>query len=751
MNARFRQSIIEHLAQKDVQARIYELIQQGRDQATVTISQAGKIFDFSESRLRDWEDLGLLQPHRPSGINGRRLYTPTELDKLAIIKELVDANFTPGDIPTDIYDLWRQSVNQQQQNGGQHSLLRANQESLLDRGTPSSNTVQEGAEPIDEFVERIYHKELFSRYFTSHLLHLILAMLCEETPDTIAGILLPRHSPFQAIEHVDDIGLLGECLVGWRGYSHTFYTFLSARPAFAYPSDYRISPLRALSILEEDEAESDDKTGHTHVIVQRIVPRPHISTDMVETIRRLLIPLYEEADNWSRFFGQGQRDWFDPLTDFSSSANYLDIILNQMTEMIMRLGNTTVSQESTHGTTVQTNRWQFCCILLPKDDSLPLPQQSLVVRAKSRNCPHRPGITTITPQDPTLVLSLRAFQGGNVIHRHTISKEDPAVGARIAEGENIHSAIAVPVGGEDGDPAAVIYIAANDANAFTHHDIRVVRVIGRMIEELLRTYKIRLQASERMGDIISNPLLVDTSFKDFLSEGKFIHDVEALLATIQETEQAPALLLPTAGSQNFGTKDSLKDTYQEDVVSFIAIDLDNQSTLANMYGYRLIRNLSRLIGQRVQGQFRSFFRKREDWQLYHIYADRFFVMLKHVPQERACAEAEKLRKLIHGSQLVDALRSSIDRPTLRHEQMKIDVTIRLVVTSYPYSKLSEILQRYNPETAPADVRSVMMRSLEEGLKIPNMSDKVLYWDKDAKMFVPLSPLTDDKQSATNPS
>src|SRR6266487_5365391 len=107
MYERSLQSIREHLQKEDAQGRILQNIQRGRAEATVTISRAAELFEFTENKLRDWEKYGFLNPLRPVGSMGRRLYTLRELDKLASIRELIDAGYAPSDIPPDIDQLWQ--------------------------------------------------------------------------------------------------------------------------------------------------------------------------------------------------------------------------------------------------------------------------------------------------------------------------------------------------------------------------------------------------------------------------------------------------------------------------------------------------------------------------------------------------------------------------------------------------------------------------------------------------------------------
>src|SRR5258708_2769179 len=104
--------IRKHFQDKDVQERIQKRMLDARSKATVTISRAAKLFDFSESQLREWEKRGLLKTDRPTlgqdgkTSTGHRQYSPEELDKLALIRELMDQGYTLSEIPQNIDDLW---------------------------------------------------------------------------------------------------------------------------------------------------------------------------------------------------------------------------------------------------------------------------------------------------------------------------------------------------------------------------------------------------------------------------------------------------------------------------------------------------------------------------------------------------------------------------------------------------------------------------------------------------------------------
>ncbi|HEY4388705.1 MAG TPA: MerR family transcriptional regulator, partial [Ktedonobacteraceae bacterium] len=345
--------VIDHLRREDAQERIMQKIQKGRAEATVTISRAAELFDLSENRLRDWEEHGFLSPQRPTGPKGRRLYTPGELDKLAIIRELIDTGYGPSDIPPDVDKIFR-------------SLLSANDQHML---TELFDPTLSHAEKSDTLVvdQRLgkVRNELFLRFYAARALRMALMIICEGLPDTTAALILPLHGrgAGQSVQSMDDISSVGEAIIGWLGRSHSSQLLLTTLPAFQYSTDYRVLPL---ATMREDHLEEEPCDGTLLLLDRRANPLT-LSTEAVELIHRLLTPLYEDVELLRVYLGQGMRDVVDPATDFSSSANYYDVILNGFMDMIIRLG----------GKLGQENRWRFSCCLLPKDLQLPPSQRSL--------------------------------------------------------------------------------------------------------------------------------------------------------------------------------------------------------------------------------------------------------------------------------------------------------------------------------------------------------------------------------------
>src|SRR5437879_226041 len=146
MNVQPPQDIKAFLQQQEVRERIQKSIHNARSKVTVTISQAASLFDVSESRLREWEKKGLLTTNRPTTpqeSKGHRQYSPNELDKLAIIKVLIDeGSYSLGAIPSNVDELWEQVVQAQQKH----------------IPAPDKHV------PIDKRVEHA-EKEVFWRYF----------------------------------------------------------------------------------------------------------------------------------------------------------------------------------------------------------------------------------------------------------------------------------------------------------------------------------------------------------------------------------------------------------------------------------------------------------------------------------------------------------------------------------------------------------------------------------------------------------
>src|SRR5216684_400980 len=259
MDDRTLQSIKQHLQSKDAQDRILKNIERGRSEATVTIGRAAELFGFTENQLRDWEARGLVCPNKSPG--GQRLYPLTELDRLAVIRELLNTKFSPGDIPKDINHIWY-ALNPPE--GRKASL-------------PMSDI---GHLPIDQRVDQNDHN-VFSQYFVSQVLRISLLLICEDMPDTIAGLVLPIQQSERIYSNdPKDLQRIGLSLVGWLTRNRTFHAFLDPTPSFEFPSDFRIEHLRI--------PDANIYPFTPYIVIQRRSRYLSISPVLTETIYRLL-------------------------------------------------------------------------------------------------------------------------------------------------------------------------------------------------------------------------------------------------------------------------------------------------------------------------------------------------------------------------------------------------------------------------------------------------------------------------------
>ena len=664
-----------------------------RSKATVTISRAAGLFKFTESQLREWEKRGLLKTDRPilgqdgKTSTGHRQYSPEELDKLALIRELMDQGYTLSEIPQNIDKIWQQVLIEQQ---GHPSHMK----SLDSRYAHETEHL-----PIDKRVENA-DQEIFWRYFVSQTLRLSILLICEDVPDTIGGLVLPlqRDANSNIVTDPNNLNKVGLSLIGWLGRNRAFYSFLDTAPSFEYPSDFRIEPLRVI------------KEGHNryvpYFIVQRKARLLPISDTVLETIQRLLELVYRFVEQWQSYFDYGLRDWTYQVTNFRSDPNVNDAVLDGLAEMVVALGGKKPDGE---------DRWSFCNLFMPQDISLPLLQRILIVRANSKHAPTEVSTMRLSVIHPGL--TFRAYQSGHVIYRPKVMPPDLAY--RELE-ESTRSAIALPIAGDDGLAIGAFYIASEEIEAFSEADQRALRLITRMMEELLSTYQAYRHVRGRLADVIKNPGLVDVSFREFLSENNFVNDVEDLLTS-------------------FHTQD-LTEQLAEEVVSFITIDIDNQGSLSTRLGDHVARNLSREVGLRILGQLLIF--SPELRRLYHVSADRYYLFLKGKTLEEVRNQAGNLRLTLTGEYRINAQHNVTSRLTPRERLFELpNVTVRLGVSSYKYSKLKEVLGRYPAESAIAETRAVLMQNLDLSLEIGQREggNIIISWDNDIWDYRQWSP------------
>ena len=462
-------------------------------------------------------------------------------------------------------------------------------------------------------------------------------------------------------------------------------------------------------------------------MLQRKTRQLTLSDDVVSTIRRLLEPLYEDVEDWQSYFGEGIRDTLYPATDFTASNN--SDMLNALADMVVRMGKKTRDGR---------NHWRFCCLLLPQeaDLQLSLRQRSLIIQAQSKDSPHKIGMT-LSPDKYVNSLNLRAFQSGHIVYRPQISNTDPTIALLEVEG-NIRSAIALSIGGEKGEPIAVLYVVSDEPHAFSLSDQRVLRMMGRIIEELLLTYHARQQVTAHLDELITRPSIIDPFFGDFASEDDFRRDIEGFLTSIKvQMEQRRKQTTPQTTPYPSYSPQSFIEQRPDDVISFFSVDIDNQHLLAVKYGDQMLRELSRTIGLRLHEILKSLITKHTDCKLYHINANKYYALLNRIPLDQARIKAEAIRQAFEGH-------ISIEQTALPSIQLS-DVTVRVGVASYAYTKLEEnlamILDSDMAMDSVAEVKSKIVRALDVALKRGmDMGGNVVFaWDYAVGAFVRWPP------------
>ena len=421
-NAEQMSRIRQHLQKPDVQKRIYASIDSVRTNATVTTSGAARLLELGEQQLRDWEKRGLISTKRPTiagkETQGHRQFSLDELDRLAVIKELIDeGGFTPGDFEKNsnsVEEIWREV-----------KTLEHSQASVEDQkpaAVPRTHLF------LDTRIKEA-RAQLFWRFYVSRVLHLVLQLIGEDRPSSTIVLALPlaaktENLPVTSTEQIDR---LGASLIGWLGQSRSTQTLLVPAPSFEFPSDYRIHPLM---VMEQNQPQEEKPLDYTHIIVRRDAKPLTLLPSMVDTIRRLLKPLYEQVEQVRTCFGPGMRDELVSMPDLDKSALYPDILLDGLADTIVKIG----------GLADQRPRWRFCCILLPNDLARPLQQRTLVVRAQSQRSPHKIGVASVLPNMNSL--SLHAYQSGQVCYRDRILPDDSVIAFHDVEG-TIKAAIAI--------------------------------------------------------------------------------------------------------------------------------------------------------------------------------------------------------------------------------------------------------------------------------------------------------------------
>jgi hypothetical protein len=422
----------------------------------------------------------------------------------------------------------------------------------------------------------------------------------------------------------------------------------------------------------------------------------HGNTPTIKTVQRLLEPLYQDSNDWYTYFGRENEEIVNPSMDFTLRTT--DAVLTGLTQMVIRLGGQKQDGD---------NRWRICWVLLPSNTHLPLHQRSLTIRATSNSSD---GIIASTPDRYSTNLSLRAYQSGHIVYRAQLVNEDMTLRLDDLE-SSTRSCVAIPIGGEAGQPIGVLYVASSDQDAFDQDDHRVLRIMARIFEEILRSYDNRRQVESKLGSLITNPETVDYYFAEFLAENDFFRDVGKLLSDIQQQIQHPDQI-----DSNLPTE-----------ISFIAIDIDMdvQGRIATSYGDATLRHVNKALGLRIHDLVPALFTDYMQYQLYHIYAGRYYLFLQNFSLEKTKINASRLRVALTSS--ITIKQTELPGGTL----MVPDISLHFGVTHYPLEKLQNFLKL----KTFSEVTSTLYHALEPVLKLgADKGGGIIAWDPNLRTF-----------------
>ncbi len=554
---------------------------------------------------------------------------------------------------------------------------------------------------VENYLERA-DARLFWDYTLPRVLKLSLLLFCEHA-DKPVGLIFPLRRVSLSLLQLDvnQLAVLGESLVGWLKENETFYSFLTPAPFFEYADDYRLIPF---SIGDEDDI--------LLVIPRRIHSFTLPALPEQTTARRVLGWLRQQASTQSFALNIRRGSVVAPLPAHAHDYPFPNTIFNNLADMVVQVGGELVQDQP---------RWRFSCILLPKDEDgvLPLNQRTLLVYAQSTHSPHRVGQTLVVPYDSSLSVSLRAFLSGHVIYRPEVTEDDETIRFREIEG-NVKSVFAMALNDERGLPRAVLYIGSDEDEAFSVEDQRILRLLGKLIEEAFAIYYAYQQSNTRLSDIIRHPNIIDPFFKDFLSENEFLHDISAYLSVVRN-DKVPA------GEEQKADEDQNVRRF-----SLVMVDLNNQSILTAMYGYQAIRNLSHGIGSRLKGLIGAHFSR--DISLYHLYGSRFCFLLNAGAPEYVLSNVTNIWNELQESYGVSLQRSFIAQPSVSGSILLLNtIQIRAVVVSYSYQALQTIFAN---QTSDLALRAKMLQQLERGLTEGESvgGDVLLSWSSENQQF-----------------
>ncbi|GEM_PF-5548898 len=780
----------DYFAQPALRADLQELLTRTREEVTTSIGEVGKITGLSDSQLRYIEQKGLLAPKRSrehtqvshegfparaetirSG--GQRRYSLQELQRLVIISKALE----------------RYSLSELQEYLSENELaldefLRPTQPTLrMIIGSAEENAFSQYVTPRFLY----YAVCLLLEAALPGEVGVVLPVRSSQTELDALQHIKPTDEISSATLH-----RLGRCLVGWHAPGRQFCAFLTEQLVIENAADFEIFPLDAFgaesmsthlcrpknaylvferslanALLKPREARDSAKRQRRNLVDREGANHPHSPSTFVDPVwsaLQMLWLLQQSTDPLASPLGakmkpatsakarhatpeegtpgaEANHVLLSPFPRLPTLWGSLERGANSIAysspefvepkqgdKLLTSLLETVICLSVSPGKTT-IPRWSFACLLQPSDLRHPVQERDLVVTAQTDNAPYTIG-QTVVKADSGVGLSMRAYQTGRIVSRMRVIPQDTAV---YNEAENARSAIAVPVEGPQNEVEGVLYVASSEPGASSESDAFppeqevLLRVMGKIIGELVYSYRARHLTTQQMIAMIKQPGVVEPFLSDaqlgnelIQSESDFLRDLsrQLSLARKHKTDASPH----TQHTQQHG---SVQDQPLE-TLSFIVISIDNLSQYGREYGDTIVRRLVQEVGMQIRG---SVLQRSEDYSVYRILADRFYVMAHGVNTEDARLYAYRL----HGALNVAYQFGKI---------ILQDISIRVGVVTYDMETLLTLggrtyeAQGEKETTARICVR--VMQRLDDAINsVKNKRNAgVAAWDAQRNEFIP---------------
>lgn len=624
--------------------------------------------------------------------------------------------------------------------------------------------------------------ELLERHITARVLRLIMTLLVGARTTTEVYLVIPLH-PI----HINDSGdleipvphltSLGMCAVGALHPPDMFTAFVHPHPDVLQKRNYECVPLhvpttgprsdqqeRVLSQgAQREPAPKNADTILAYLVMQKRPPYAAAPLGVGNpTARERAVAVALKLLIWLRETGLLSALNQDRALDLAAfpigglSDHQLHALLRRFADWIVGFGDTGAAasaheagsghEVTLHVTPVmereqQPSCWHFSVLLVPQDRSPARQYQRLVILAQSSHSQHDSSDVILTlGAEPGL--SFRAYVNGTTALRRWIAPLDPSIANREQE-PMTQSAVAVPLEGLNGLPEGVLYVASEQTDAFSDTDVLALRLLGRVVAELLALRRLGQAAVLHLPEAAAKPHAIDFTVASFETEDAFIGDLIRFLqpyvvAAGNHTHQrGGASSEPTWGSDTVRPLDDGR-IIDETALALIALDVDGTGEVAERLGEAAAANLTRAIGERTHSWILTQRSRPERIRLYRVYGDRFYLWLRDIPAAKVEELASRLWRTL-GMRYLITTRMPMARDSSSPARY-VDpgpVTVRLGVNCYTHRDLLKLAQG-DPDTISLSTKVVSQ--LAEALKMGRHQggNCIVAWDPKQRRLKVLS-------------